>query len=401
MEKNRWLEFLSSKIKSEVSLDTAGKVQNWGIALMGLVSFGFALDIVREAGSRTFLFGSKVLFMVLFHLILLLGVYLPGLLQRGEKPIARLLGLRDFTSLVFVTLALLVTTAIPLALNIQVLQAAGSLRVSGYFVFMMWACFAVSLLYVVLFLFSLVGFAFFPQAVIKVLEKGKKVVPVLFGVHSALFIFLVAAYWEITAVGSPVFMEHLRVTGLFWMSLMAFALLVGRILREGPVRHLMALESEIVSGRLERHEDILVRFKESYVPARFSFWLNRISHRVGVRSHEIAECAHETVSLIARKKPSETDLRKVEEDYKRANGVYKKLEKENQRFLICAALLDVEEVARGKMEELKDQFSRELRHAKLELASVRKKIDDKLVQIKNAESRETQEATVEKIPLTS
>ena len=46
-------------------------------------------------------------------------------------------------------------------------------------------------------------------------------------------------------------------------------------------------------------------------------------------------------------------------------------------------IFELNEVARAKVEELRELFSRELRNMKLEIVSVRKKIDEKLISLKS------------------
>ena len=87
--------------------------------------------------------------------------------------------------------------------------------------------------------------------------------------------------------------------------------------------------------------------------------------------------------MVEREKPTEMDLLQVDGRYKKADSLQRKFEREAQRFQLCLSLFDFNEAERERIEKLRDQFSRELRNSKLELASVRKRIDDKLVFIKN------------------
>ena len=158
-----------------------------------------------------------------------------------------------------------------------------------------------------------------------------------------------------------------------------------------------AMEIACAIDALEHNEDILARFREVFIHPRLSFWVHKQSHRAASRSHEIAQYAHDALSLVSRDKPTELDLRQVEDRYRRADKMYKKLERDDNRFAFCSTLFDISEAEQEKIEELRDQFSRELRNAKLELASVRKKIDETLVSLKNIQI--PQSVPVEKVPL--
>ena len=68
--------------------------------------------------------------------------------------------------------------------------------------------------------------------------------------------------------------------------------------------------------------------------------------------------------------------------------------------MVASAFLSVNEIEREKIEALKDLFSRELRHAKLELAGVRKRIDDKLTRLKDSQPSAPREVVPgEKVPV--
>ena len=400
MEKENWREFLATKIRSQIALETSERIQTWALALSGFLSLGFALGAMHEASS-SFLFTSKFLFLVFFHLWIIFALCVPSLLQKGENAVSTLLGIRDWSTLVWSFLALAFYAGVVWHLSLQISQAAGETQLSAFVGLLLGINLVAASLYFFAGLFSLAGLFFFPKALGQVLEKGSKLTTGLLIFHSIFALFLCLAYGEMGKIGSAAFFEEFRFVGLFWIFIFTSLLLIARLLGESAIPFLSALEFEVVSGKLERRDDILARFKEAYLSRRFGAWIHQLSRSVATSAHEIAGFTHEAVSFVSVSKPSETDLIKVEDRYRKAETRSKKLDRDNQRFLLCLSLFHLSEAERERVEALRDQFSRELRNAKLELVSVRKQIDDKLVALKNSE-RQTptpSEAPVEKIPV--
>jgi hypothetical protein len=405
MEKTRWPEFLSAKLKSRISLENAEKAQSWAIGFLSLASFGFALQGIAGPGeAHNTIYATKVLFLLLFHLILILGVYLPGFLQKGEKSLARFLGMRDFTSLILMSLALTFYSVVILMLSQQTAKSAAEMGLSGFFGGVAWLNFVFAAVYFAGCLIFFASLFFFPGVLVKFFEKGGKSAYVFCALHSAFVFLLGFGYSETVPLGSGNFFEHLRMAGLFWVFILSSLILIGKSLRESSLSALETLELEVAAGKLERQEDILARLKEAFIPSRLSSWIHRLAHQAATKGHDIAQLSHDAINMVSGEKPSELDLRQVEDRYRRADAIYKKLEKENQRFLLSVSFLDINEAERGKIESLKDQFSRELRNGKIELASVRKRIDERLVAIKNAAPAilpPLLDVPVEKVPLTT
>ncbi|MCB9799236.1 MAG: hypothetical protein H6757_00575 [Candidatus Omnitrophica bacterium] len=387
MEKRDWLQFISSHIKSQISLDITRKAQAWALALLGFFALGSALHAGAEVSSRPFLYGTKVLFLVLFHFVAILAGYLPNILQKGEKPAARLLGVRDFTTLTAVSLVCGFYLLVNFSLSSQLVKDLEDMRLSNFFGFAVWLNYGVALTYLLLGAFDLLSYSFFTQALVKTVEKFKKWPQVMTGVHMVLILSLGFAYTELEPVGSARFFEQLNIAGLFWTFILSMVFFLGKLLYASPLKTLTDLELEVISDRLHRGEDVLQRFKDASINRRLAFWIGRLSHHVASRSHEIAENTHEAVALIDHEKPSEVDLRKVEDRYKKAESIFKKFERENQKYLLAATCFDLNEEERDKIEKLRDLFSRELRNAKIELASVRKRIDERLLSIRNAQTQ--------------
>lgn len=388
MEKQRWLNFLSARLRSQIILENAEKAQTWALAIVCFAVLGTALKTVGEFRANEFAYAAKVLFFIFFHVILIAVFYLPGVLMKGEKAFQRLFGVYDLTSLTFFTTALTFYSAVLLMLGLQMLTVPNPSAASPFFQFVSWVNLLVAAGYLAACLVFALSFIFLPQVAMRVVEFTGKGFYALLGVHAGLLLFLAIGYSGMVTVGSADFFEQLRVVGLFWIFIMASLALNAKVLRRSSVQTLAGLELEVAAGRLDRDEDVLARFKEAFVSRRLSAWSGRLSHRVASLAHDIAGFTHEAVRIVSQEKPREIDLRLVEDRYRRAEVLYKKLEKENRRFVMSLSLFDLSEAEREQLESLKDLFSRELRNAKLELASVRKRIDDRLEALKNQEIRE-------------
>jgi hypothetical protein len=399
MDKTNWPAYLASRTQVQISLEAVTKAQNWALALLGFMALGFGLAAISTTHGRQFILSSKILFLALFHLGMLAAFYGPALLQKGRNHLAHLLGIRDFAGLILmaVTLSFYAMVAFMLSSQLTALPAEGGF--SGFFVLTAWVNFLLISAYCLFSLFCFAGLLFFPQWIVKMTEWSSRSIYAGLALHGLLFLMLGAGYGETAALGSAEFFEHFRIAGLFWVFIGSSIFLVSRLLRPSAVAPLTALELEVVSGRLQNHEAILARFKDAFVSGRFHLWLHRISHDVAAKSHEIATLTHDAVTHVDHEKPSELDLRQVEERYRRAEALYKSLEKENQRFMVSLVWFDLGEAEREKAEILRDLFSRELRNAKLELAQVRKRIDERLVSLKPAFTRPSLEKPAAQIPL--
>jgi hypothetical protein len=383
MEKSRWLEFLSSRLKSQISIETAQKLETWGFALLGLSTLGGSLAAVSLLRSETLIGQTKVLFLLLFYVIMIFGVHLTGLLQKGEKPTARLLGIGDFTGLTVASIAVSFYSLVLLMLSHQVALSIEIIEASKFFAFAAWINDIVALAQFLGCLFFLASLFWFPKAVAGFLEKGPKIRQIFLWTHISLFVALGFGYLEMVALGSPDFFEEFRLSGLFWLFIGSSLLFLGRLSRSSSVPALASLELDVASGRLERTDDILARFKESFISKRLAAWFARLTRTIASETARIAGYSHDAIDGVSREVPSEIDLNQVEDRYRRAEVLHRKLERENQRFLLGIWFFDLNESARSKTEDLREQFSRELRNTKIELASVRKRIDEKLVSLKN------------------
>lgn len=383
MESNRWLEFVSSKIRSQISFENARKAENWGVGLFSFLALGGALAAVggKESGSLS-LYASKILFLFLYHAVLALGIFLPAALQKGQKPLSKALGIRDFTSQFVIFLLLGFYSAVSLNIVWQAAVHMHDVTSSNFFGFVIWSNLLPAFFYAALAVWGFLGLAFWPSALAKFAEKSGKAVNAFLGVHLAFLFLTGLAYSEIAAFGSPNFFEHLHAAGLFWIFMAGSVFLAGRLLEPSYIQPLSALELEIAAGRLDRQDVILNRYKDLFISHRFDLWVRRVSNGASQIAHEIVAHCHEAVSLVSREKPSEIDLRLVEDRYRRAEAQYRKLEKQGSRFAFNFLIWNLSETEQLKAEALRDQFSKELRNAKIEIASVRKRIDERLLALK-------------------
>lgn len=384
MDSARWLEFTSSKIRSQISYENARKAENWAVALLSGLSLAGAFGAVgAQESSSPVLFGSKVLFLIFFHAFMTLGVFLPAVLQKGQKPFSKLAGIRDYTSLLVIGLIITFYFGITAAVS---WQAAFGLpkysEYSGIFKFVLGLNVVPALFYLGAAIMGFWGLAAFPAGYQKFLEGMAKGAKALLAAHAGFLFLLFIAYTELSAVGSPTFFQHLHIAGLFWVSMACALFLAGRLLQPSFVNTLSGLELEIASGRFERAELILFRYKEIFVSKRLDLWLHRASRVLSERAHEIASNSHDAVKAVSGEKPSEIDLRLVEERFRKAESQAKKLELEYNRFTLNHSLWVLNEVEQIKTDELRDQFSKESRNAKLEIASVRKRIDERLIALR-------------------
>jgi hypothetical protein len=389
MDKNSWLAFLSSKIKSQISQEALEKAQNWALALFGFMALGFAFTAISAANSSnpSVLYGAKVLFLFFFHLYVTASFYIPSLLQKGQRPVGRFLQTRDFVSLAASASVLAFFAFVTAVLASQTSATTLDFEPTGFQKFVAWSNLGVSGFYFAGLLFYMGSLAAAPALLIKLIERGGKSAYAALGVHALLLVLTGISYNGITRIGGPDFFEQLRIAGLFWVFIGASVALTGRVMRESAIPALSALEMDLISGKLERMELVVPRFRDAFVGSRFESWLRRYAGDVAAKSGEIAKYSKEAEALVGVEKPSEIDLRQVEDRYRRAESLYKQIEKSHQRFMTSMVAFYLSEAETDKAAIVRDQFSRELRNAKLELATIRKRIDERLVSLKNTAFR--------------
>lgn len=398
MEKNAWLDFLSSKVRSQILLENSQKAQNWALALLALLALGAGLNAPAASGSEISAYAGKIQFLMGFQLVMALFFYLPNLLQKGQNPVARFFSLQEETSLAVLALGFAVYALVILNLSFKLISNH-DLEASHFVNFAVWVQFFVALVYAIGLAIASLSYFSSPQGLIKFLGVESKLVIVGLVLHTVVFLMLGAAYGELVPANSPEFFDHLKFTAPVWLFMVVSLVLLGKVIRSSAVPALASLELEVVSGKIERSEAILARLKEAFVSRRFDFSLRNTAKSVSEKAHEIAKYTHDAISLVDRDKPSELDLRSVEERYKKAEAIYRKLEKDNLRFSATLTLLVLSDLEREKAEAVRDQFSRELRNAKLELASVRKRIDERLVSFKAVSRPAVVAPLAEEIPI--
>lgn len=385
MDKTGWLSFLSAKIKSQISHEAVSKAQSWALAILGFMALGFGFSALSAANAAnpSLIYGSKILFLFFFHFYALAAFFIPSVLQKGQRPISRFLQTRDFISLVTLTSLLAFYSLVTLILSSQTGATTYDFEPTGFQKFVAWSNVMVSGIYAFGLVFYLVSLIAFPQALIKIIERGSKSAYVALGIHGVLILLTAISYAGTAKIGSPEFFEQLRIAGLFWMAIGASIVLTGSVLRESSIPALGALELDLISGKLERMELVVPRFRDAFVNSRFENWLKGYARSVAEKSQEISKYSKEAEALVGVEKPSELDLRSVEDRYRRAEALYKKIEKSHQRFMTSMVAFYLSEVETEKAALVRDQFSRELRNAKLELATIRTRIDERLVSLKN------------------
>lgn len=385
MDKNNWLAFLSSKIKSQISQEAVEKAQNWAVALLGFMALGFAFGALSasQAANPMIVQGSKVLFLFFFHIYALAAFYIPALLQKGQKPVSRFLQTRDSISLITVASVLAIHSLVAAVLSSQTGATTLDFMPTGFQKFTASLNLIVTGVYAGGFLFYLLSLTAFPSALIKMIERTNKGGYVGIAIHSLMIFLTAVSYAGTSKIGSPESFEEFRIAGLFWIFIAASIALAGRVLRESALPALSALELDLISGKLERMELVVPRFKDAFVGSRFDAWLRGYAREVAQKASEIAKYSKDAEALVGVEKPSELDLRQVEDRYRRAESLYKQIEKFHQRFMTSMVAFYLSEVETEKAALVRDQFSRELRNAKLELATIRKRIDERLVTLKN------------------
>lgn len=400
MEKSEWLHFFNTRRQSQISADTSARLQGWGLILLSLATFSYAFTALKNAGSYSFIVEAKVLFLTVFHLLAVITVWLPSIVEKDAKPLARTLQIHDSASSVFNGITILLVLFIANTLSFQLFKDISHGEKEAFFHLVL--VFNAVLTAGYLTAAAIAGILYFsaPQTLLKMGSKGSALIKTLAVTQGILFLLLGFNYLQGVALGSAVFFEEFALVSALWIGLTGLILFVARLQQESPLEEISALEMDITSGKLSDDGDILVRYKEVFTSRRLRLWVSRLHHTTAQKAEEIAAYCREALQTVAADTPTEFDLRKVEDNYRRADFSYQKLEKENIRYQLLTGLFDSSESELNRIHSLQDFYSRQLRNSKLELASVRKKIDEKLVQLKNSAAPQPQtEVKVEKLPV--
>jgi hypothetical protein len=381
---NSWLGLLSSKIRAQIALDNARKAETWALLILSFVCLGFALDGLRPIGSGTYIFSAKILFLAAFHVLLLVAVYLPSLLQKREKTWTSFFGIKDVTGLGFIGGLFLFQLLVVASLAFQAASGAGNfVEWSAFSGFLLWVNFLFSaVLLATLAWYALTVFVFTGMKS-RGFWPGKKVFFTFLGFHGILPVLLLFGYADIVALGSVPFFEQFRVGAFFWGALGSWVLLAVKALRQSPLPGLQNLELETASGNARGEAEILARLQDALISERFAAWLGAEQASFAAVAAQMVQSTREAVGGVTRKSLAETDIRRVEENYKKAESLSRKLEKRYQRFLLLLPFLDLTPREAERAASLRDLFSRDLRHSKLELAAIRRGLDEILLSSAN------------------
>ncbi len=375
MQKDSWPAFISEKIRIQVTVENARKVQTWAFGVLALVMMMQSAAAFNNIPGRAFLLLTQFLFVTAFHILLSLGVYLPQKLQKGAKVFSRMLSLRDFTSLIFMTLSLGAITAIVFQASFQVIHGAEELQATGMMIFFSWANLLTAGIYLAGFVLMWAGMIFMPGFLARSFEKLSGRPGVFALLHGVLAVMSLISYSHAVEIGSAPFFEQFRLVVLFWMTLVAVVSWMARVLEESSLPALQSLELEIASSKIERSEDVLFRFKQAFMSRRLIHWVEKLAEGLAKISDEISQCLQQCVTVAAQAKPTEAQLAWMEDRYRRAVSRTGRMARHQQKFLLALSFLNLLEVEEEQVETLKDAFSKEIRHAKLEVAGVRKKLD--------------------------
>lgn len=381
---NSWIELLSSKIRAQIALDNARKAETWALLILSFACLGFALDGLRPIGSGTYIFSAKILFLAAFHFILLAAVYLPALLQKREKAWASFFGIKDVTGLGFIGGLVLFQLAVVNSLAFQAASGAGNfVDGSAFSAFLLWVNFLFTGTLLATLAWCVLAACFFTGLKSRGFWPGKKVFFTFLGFHVLLPVLLLFGYADVVALGSVPFFEQFRVVAFFWGALGAWLLLAAKALRQSPLNAFQDLELETASGNARGDAEILTRLQDALVSERFAAWLGAEQASFAAVAGQMVQSTREAVNGVTRKTLAETDIRKVEDHYKKAESLSRKLEKKYQRFLLLISFLDLNPRETERAASLRDLFSRDLRHSKLELATIRRGLDEILLSSAN------------------
>ncbi len=385
MQKDSWLPFISEKIRAQISIENGRRVQTWAFGILALFALTNLVAGLINIPGKAFLIMTQVLFVAAFHLILSFGIYLPEHLQKGEKYLSRAFGIRDFTSLIFMSLVLAFVVYIVFNASYAIIHDGEELRASAVLAVANWLNVIAAGLYLGGFALYLGGLLFLPRFLTRVIDQlGKQ--PLIFMItHGVLFLLTWSGYSQVVEIGSGTFFEQVKLVTLFWVFSTSFVFWVSRLLQESPLQALSSLEMDAASGKLDRSDDLLEQFQQAFISRRFNHWLERLSQQLGKVADEITLRLQDCIAVVNQSKPTEAQLGWMEDRYRKAVAKSSQLERRQQKFLLALSFLNLLDVEREKVETLKDQFSKETRHAKLELAGVRKKIDEKLQTLKESE----------------
>lgn len=380
---NTWIDFLSVRIQSQIRKEISDRAHTWALGLLSLVALVFTLSNIKAAPGPADLFASKLLTLVLFQPVVFFAFFLPNILDAKSKPVSRFLGIRDFSEFIFSGISLVFFLYIICTVNFQVGAAAAKFKLPGLTTVFIWTHFALSAGYLISLLTHFAGYFFAPAVSLKLSSLREKLYPILAGLHAVFFLILGLGYNELLPIGSKPFFSHLLVAAPFFIFTLSFLAFRGAVSKESPVASLENLHLDLQRGSLLNEKLIQARIEDAFISNRFADWISQISYQTDTQAQGISALTNQILSTVQHGLPRELDLQLVEDHYKKAAAMLKKCEKAALRFSYSTKYLTTDALALTFIEEITDQFAREIRNARLDLASIRRQIDEHLVTLKN------------------
>lgn len=373
-----WIGYLAERVRAEERIEWVRKLECWGLFAVMAFSFTTAAKLFLEQRSEI---PVELFSLFLFHTVVFFAIYLPGRIERERRVLSETLQIVGYSSFSFVWigitayLILIAKASSSVASEYQSEQALANIFLWGNAVIAWGYC-------ILSFLVGL-GFWAFPTFLTKLNTISGRLSSVLFYIHLALGAGLGWISLSVSPLGTASFFGEFLVAALAWVFVASSLLFISKAFQKSRLESLRRLQSEMMVKPLAKPEEWPARLQEASVSPAIAASAKTISQDILKKSHQMANYIQEALSVVSSEKPSEIDLIRVEDRYRKAEHLSRKLEKDHERFVIAASLFCLGEAEQAKLDKLQDLFLREIRNSKLELASVRKKIDERLMAFKS------------------
>lgn len=372
-----WVGYLAERVRAEERAEWVRKLECWGLFALALFSFTTAAKLFLEQRSEI---PVELFSLFLFHAVMFFALYLPGRIEKERRVLSETLQIVDYSSFSFVWIGITAYLILIAKMSFAVVsQYESEQALSSIF---LWANAVISWGYCILSFLVGIGFWMIPALLTKLNAISGRLSSVLFYTHLVIGVGLGWISLAVSQMGTASFFGEFLVAVLAWIFVASSLLLISKAFQKSRLESLRRLQSEMMVKALAKPEEWPARFQEASVSPRISASAKSISQDVLKKSHQMANYVQEALSVVSSEKPSEIDLIRVEDRYRKAEHLSRRLEKDHQRFVIAANLFCLGEAEQAKLDKLQDLFLREIRNSKLELASVRKKIDERLMLFK-------------------